>query len=105
MVREIRPPYNARRSRGRTLRFQAAHSIEGVVPKSPCSTKKRYPTQAEAAHAAQEHMRRIICVGFAEYWCDRHLAWHVGHPYARSKANRVYRECMLYFEDRIRRGV
>ena len=105
MVREARHPHNTIRNRRRMLKFHEARSIEDVAPKPRCSTKKCYPTRAEAANAVQEHLRRIICVGFAEYWCDLHQAWHVGHPYAKSKANRVFHECMLYFEDRIRRGV
>ncbi len=81
------------------MRSDDMYRYIGLTPrKSDCSEKERYLLQADAARAALEHKRRFICEDMGEYWCRRHLVWHIGHRDKRRASRETMLVCIMWFK-------
>ena len=86
------------------MSLKGEYRREGYKPTNSCSGKRRYLNRADAARAVRQHTQRVICIGYNEYWCERHQAWHVGHPNKNRKKIKVIRECVEYFAATVDKG-
>ena len=62
-----------------------------------CGHKRVYSSRADAARAASDHNRRIVCEGMREYWCSSHQDWHTGHSYRRRDAHIEMKALVEFF--------
>ncbi len=74
------------------------YRLIGLTPKRTCSEKKLYSLREDAAKAAREHNQRLVCGAMVEYWCGRHLGWHIGHNDKRWSTYQMMLGYIMWFK-------
>ena len=81
---------------GRQMRTSDMYRDIGITFKRSCS-KEVYHLRPDAAKAALQHRQRFVCADMAEYWCEPHQGWHIGHKNKRRLAREMFWRDYLWF--------